>query len=287
MKFVKLNKFSESEILETHNEAFSDYEVPMQISLDSFKYLNLRRGVRYDLSLGAVEGEKLIGFILNAVDMWEEKLTAYDCGTGIIPNYREKGLGNQIFTNLLPLLKADNIKQYILEVIQTNVAAYNLYKKRNFQIIREFDCLLADIQEINLKIQDDNLEKGYSIREVNSLNWKQVKKFRNYPPSWQNSDSSIQRVPSSFQYLGAFFKNKLVGYLVYEPSGGITQLGVDPNHRTQNISTGFIKYMIKKESNIEKVNIINIDRRDTWLLGSLTKMGFKSFTTQYEMLVEI
>ena len=272
MKFIELSRFSESEILDVHNEAFSDYEVPMEIPIDSFKYLNLRRGVRYDLSLGAVDGENLVGFILNAVDNWEGKLTAYDCGTGVIPNYRQKGLGNQIFTHLLPLLKAENIEQYLLEVIQTNIAAYNLYKKRDFQITRAFDCLLADVKEVKSKFQDkeeSNLTKGYNIRDITNLNWNKVKKYWDYSPSWQNSDLSIQRVPNSFHYLGAFLKDKLVGYMVYEPSGGITQIAVELNHRNQNIGTEFIKNLIEKVPEIEKLNIINIDKRDTALLLSL------------------
>ncbi len=89
IEFFPLNQFSESEILNTHNEAFSNYEVPMQLSLEVFRYFNSRRGVRYDLSLGAVEGKRLIGFILNAIDFWNGKLTAYDCGTGIIPEFRQ------------------------------------------------------------------------------------------------------------------------------------------------------------------------------------------------------
>lgn len=290
MKFIELSKLSESEILDTHNEAFSDYEIPMEISLDSFKYLNLRRGVRYDLSLGAVAGKNLVGFILNAIDTWEGKLTAYDCGTGVIPKYRQKGLGNKIFTHLLPLLKAESIKQYLLEVIQTNTAAYNLYKKRDFQIAREFDCLLADVKEIKLKFQinkGSNMAKGYNIREINSLKKNKVKRFWDYPPSWQNSDLSIQRVPNSFHYLGAFLKDKLVGYMIYEPRGGITQMAVDQNHRNQKIGTEFIKNLIEKDLKIEKINVINIDKRDTSLLSLLTNFGFKSFTTQYEMILEI
>jgi len=290
MKFIELSRFSESEILDVHNEAFSDYEVPMEISLDSFKYLNLRRGVRYDLSLGAVDGENLVGFILNAIDNWEGKLTAYDCGTGVIPKYRQKGLGNQIFTHLLPLLKAENIEQYLLEVIQTNIAAYNLYKKRDFQITREFDCLLADVKEVKLKFQDkekSDLTKGYNIRDITNLTWNKVKKYWDYSPSWQNSELSIQRVPNSFHYLGAFLKDKLVGYMVYEPSGGITQIAVEQNHRNQNIGTEFIKNLIEKVPEIEKLNIINIDKRDTALLNLFSKIGFKSFTAQYEMILEI
>ena len=101
MEFVDLSQFSELEILDAHNKAFSDYEVPMQLSLESFKYFNQRRGVQYDLSFGAVEGNELVGFILNAIDIWEGKRTAYDCGTGVIPEFRQKGIGNQIFSELL------------------------------------------------------------------------------------------------------------------------------------------------------------------------------------------
>lgn len=290
MKFVELSNFSASEILDTHNEAFSDYEVPMQISLDSFKYLNLRRGVKYDLSLGAVDGEKLVGFILNAIDMWEGKLTAYDCGTGVIPGYRQKGIGNQIFNELLPLLNAENIEQYLLEVIQTNTAAYNLYKKRNFQITREFDCLLADVEDVKNKIQvnqERSLAKGYDIRDIKTLDWDEIVKFWDYPPSWQNSDLSIQRVSESFRYIGAFSNNKLVGYMVYEPSGGITQIAMHQKHRNQNLGHEFIKFLIEKSPNLEKINIINVDKRDTVLLNFLFKFGFKSFTSQYEMILKM
>jgi ribosomal protein S18 acetylase RimI-like enzyme len=287
MEFVKLNEYSESEILEAHNEAFSDYEIPMHISLDSFKYLNLRRGVRYDLSLGAVSEEKLVGFIINAIDTWEGKLTAYDCGTGVIPSFRERGIGNQIFSELVPLLQKEKVEQYLLEVIQSNTAAYNLYKKRNFEISREFNCLSAEVKELNFKIQDSNLGEGYSIQRVNSINWKVFTRYRDYPPSWQNSDLSIQRVPNSFRYLEASFKNKLVGYLVYEPNGGITQIGIDPNHRNQNISTEFIKHILENEENLERMHIINIDKRDSELQRFLSRIGFKSFTTQFEMILKI
>ena len=54
MEFIDLSQITEIEIVETHNEAFSDYEVPMNLSLEIFEYFNRRRGVRYDLSIGAV-----------------------------------------------------------------------------------------------------------------------------------------------------------------------------------------------------------------------------------------
>ena len=62
---------------------------------------------------------------------------------------------------------------------------------------------------------------------------------------------------------------------------------MDQNHRNQNIGTEFIRNLIEKVPEIEKLNIINIDKRDTPLLSLLAKIGFKSFTTQYEMILKM
>ncbi|MHA2128935.1 MAG: GNAT family N-acetyltransferase [Promethearchaeota archaeon] len=290
MEFILLNKFAESEILETQNRAFSDYEVPMQLSLEAFKYFNRRRGVCYDLSLGALIDGNLIGFILNAVDIWEGKLTAYDCGTGIIPEFRQKGIGNQLFNNLLPILKTKKIKRYLLEVIQSNTAAYNLYRKRNFQVTREFDCLQVERTQLENEFQNKETELrdfNYDIKNVERIDWKIVKKFQDFSASWQNSEFSIQRVSDSFGYLSAFYKKKIVGYMVYEPSGGITQLAIHPKHRNQKIGLNFIKNLLEKCPNSEKFSIINIDTQDTNLTDLFTRLGFKSFATQFEMVFRI
>lgn len=290
MEFKDLSQFTEIEIVETHNEAFSDYEVPMNISLELFQYFNIRRGVRYDLSIGAIEDGKLIGFILNAIDYWNGKLTAYDCGTGVIPEFRKKGVGNQIFNELLPILRKENVKQYLLEVIQNNIAAYNLYRKRNFQITREFECLQAERISIERKLNESMTDLStieYNIQELKLLDWGIARKFWDYYPSWQNSDFSILRVEDSFGYIGAFLKKDLVGYLVYEQNGGITQLAVHPKHRNQKIGLKLLEMLMKKCPNSENFNIINIDTRDTTLLAFFKKLGFESFISQYEMILKI
>ena len=290
MRFESLDQFSEVEILDTHNEAFSDYQVPMQLTLDIFQYFNLRRGVRYDLSIGAVEGSKLIGFILNAVDFWTGKLTSYDCGTGVIPKFRQKGVGDQMFKELLPILKAENIKQYLLEVIKTNTAGINLYKKRNFIITREFDCLQVEKEKMLdklLNLRNSSSLNKYEYRKLEKIDWEVARDFWEFTPSWQNSDLSIQRVKESFNYLGAFYHNELVGYIVFEPYGSITQLAFHSGHKIQNIGYNFMKIMMEEYPGIEKFNILNVDKRDSNLLTFLKNAGFKTFISQYEMILEL
>jgi ribosomal protein S18 acetylase RimI-like enzyme len=227
---------------------------------------------------------------LNAIDYWDGKLTAYDCGTGTIPEFRKKGIGNQIFNELLPILRKENVKQYLLEVIQNNTAAYNLYKKRNFKITREFDCLQGErlFIERNLKVDITDISTmSFNIQELKSIDWNIAKRFWDYYPSWQNSDLSVLRVKDSFGYIGAFLQKELVGYLVYEKNGGITQLAVHPKHRSQKIALHLLDMLMKKCPNNERFNIINIDSRDTSLLAFFQKLGFRSFTSQYEMVLEI
>ncbi|MFX0023777.1 MAG: GNAT family N-acetyltransferase [Candidatus Hermodarchaeota archaeon] len=290
MRFESLDQFSEMEILDAHNEAFSDYQVPMQLSLDTFQYFNHRRGVRYDLSIGTVEGNKLIGFILNAVDFWTGKLTAYDCGTGVVPKFRQKGIGDQMFKALLPVLKEKDIEQYLLEVIKTNTAGINLYKKRNFLITREFDCLNAERKTILgefQKLQISSSLNDYEIQKLEKIDWDVARGFWEFLPSWQNSELSIQRVKDSFNYLGSFYQKNLVGYIVYEPHGSITQLAFHADHRTQNIGCNLVNRMLLESSNIDTFNIINVDRRDKYLIAFLNKIGFESFISQYEMILKI
>jgi ribosomal protein S18 acetylase RimI-like enzyme len=290
MEFVELSQFSEAEILNTHNLAFSDYEISMELSLEAFSYFNRRRGVRYDLSIGVIEEDKLIGFILNAVDMWEGRLTCYDCGTGVIPEFRQKGIGNQIFEELLPLLRKEGIRQYLLEVIQTNTAAFNLYKNRKFQIIREFDCLQVKKDQLASELQKEKNETQrfeYDIRELKNIDWKTVNQFWDYQPSWQNSDLSIDRVKESFYYLGAYLNNRITGYMVYEATGGITQLAVNPKYRRKYIGKNLIRMMLENNPNVKNFNMVNVDMRNEALLTFLRNLGFKSFVTQYEMSLEL
>jgi hypothetical protein len=260
----------------------------MKLALDQFQYINTRRGVKYDLSVGAeIEGE-LVGFILNAVGIWEETITAYDCGTGVIPEFRKQGIGEKLFEFSLPILKAERVKQYLLEVIQTNTPAFNLYKKRNFNITREFDCLKVDRSDLESMLQNVNdLEKDIIILEYKEIDWEIAGEFWDHPPSWQNSIASISRVKDSFHFLGAFKDDEFIGYMVSELGGGITQLGIKKDYRNINLIEEFLKKLIIKIPDLESLNIINIDTRNIYVLSSLQNLGFESFVKQFEMIKSI
>src|SRR5690349_14081141 len=66
-------------------DAFSDYQVDMQMSREQFEQRITRDGVRLEISAGAFDNGKMIGFYMNGAGSWQGKQTAYDAGTGVIP----------------------------------------------------------------------------------------------------------------------------------------------------------------------------------------------------------
>jgi len=288
MDFHTLENLSVEEILEAHNDAFSNYEVPMELTLEFFKQINIQRGVRYDLSIGAFDNGALVGFILNGIGKWNEKLTAYDCGTGVIQEYQGKGVGGKLFESLLPILKTNNIQQYLLEVIKTNEPAYKLYKGKGFEVVRDFDCVGIEKANLhpNLPKTDDSTDLIFN--EIVNPDWSELRAFWDIYPSWQNSTDSIDRLPEKYKIIGVNLKEKLIGYGVIEPrSGGITQLAIHPEYRRNKIGTKLLLKMLQYAPNPPNLHMINIDMKLNTFTQFFYSLGFEKSTEQFEMLLTI
>ena len=135
MEIKSLSNSTEEEICQAFNEPFADYVIPMHLPFERFHSVAKRRGADFELSVGAYEGKKLVGFVINARDNWNRTETIYDCFTGIIPDYRAKGIGKQLLEKSFEKAKDRGIKAYLLEVITHNTNAYEMYLKKGFNIV--------------------------------------------------------------------------------------------------------------------------------------------------------
>jgi predicted GNAT superfamily acetyltransferase len=91
---------NDSDFNSLHNcflEAFSDYSVNMQMTEEQYRARLVHNGVRLDSSVGAFEANEMIGFTINGIGTWQEKQTVYDAGTGVVPQYRGKGVAKDLF----------------------------------------------------------------------------------------------------------------------------------------------------------------------------------------------
>lgn len=267
-------------IYNTFIEAFSDYQVKFDISFDNFQIMMKRRGLNLDFSMGAFKDDKMVGFILNGVREWNGKITIYDVGTGVVLEHRKKGVTRDMFEKLLEVCRDKKIEQYLLEVLQENIGAVNLYKGNGFQITREFDCYFLN------KFNNSTNEK-IILEKIDSFSeeiWRELKKYWNYNPSWQNSIDSIKANFNNFIYIVAKSKDKIVGYgIIEKTTGDIPQIAVSPQYRRQGIGKAIVNRLINS-LDIERFKILNVDSRDLEMEKFLLSIGGEKYTKQFEMI---
>lgn len=237
-------------IFKAFNSAFSDYEV--QYNFDELKSLWLRRGYKPDLSFAAFEGNDIVAFTLNGIGTFKGLLTAYDTGTGTLPDYRGQGLATKIFEYSIPFLKRNGVHQYVLEVLQHNAKAISVYQSLGFEKTREFNYFMQNNDNVCVRSVE---ESSFELRRIDVLDEDIVSCFWDFNPSWQNSFESIKRAYDNFIFLGAFNNQTLIGYAVFDPSSGdVTQIAVDQ----QNRRCGAGSLLLKEICKLNKHQIIKL-----------------------------
>lgn len=279
--YKMLDKISTETLHQAFVDAFSDYQVKMDLPFWKFQQMLQRRGYHPKISMGAFKDGRMVGFVINGLRSWNGKATAYDLGTGVVQECRRQGVTSHLLLNIQKLLKEKNIAQYLLEVIQSNESAVQLYSKQKFKIQREFACFQLE--------KDKFIPKTTCTVEcVERIDLQQFKEFWDVEPSWQNSIDSIYAVPEAFSYVVARQDHKIVGYgIIDQKTGDIPQLAVNPNYRGKGIASNILTEMVKRtESPI--ISVLNVESHLKPMVDFLlVKSGFTYHVGQYEMLLEL
>lgn len=282
-KIKSLKNISFASLFDSFKDAFADYEI--QLEKEELERMLTRRGFVPGLSFGAFDGDKLVAFTFNGIGNFNGVKTAYDTGTGTMKDYRGKGLATKIFEYSIPFLKEAGVKQYLLEVLQHNTKAVSLYKKLGFEITREFNYFSQDNKAIQLSLK--NIESEYKIKPIDFESIESLTDFFDFNPSWQNSIESIFRNKKDFKAIGAFYKNKPVGFCVTETnSGDISLIAVNHNFRRKGIGTLLLKesiHLIQHDS----VKCINTNITCESISKFLEFASIPLIGKQYEMLKAI
>ncbi len=280
----KLSAIRYEMIHEVFIKAFADYVVPINLSIHQFKSMIEHGGCNLDLSFGAFNNNKLVGFVLNGIGEWNGKLTAYDNGSGIIQEFRNKGIASKIFNESLPILRENNISQYLLEVICTNTPAYNLYKKMGFEETRKFDCYKSPKDKIEIR---KNLNDNFPISEIVDPDWEMLRTFWDVIPSWQNSIDSISRRLDDFKILGIFNDDNIVGYCIFaKKTGYIPQFGIDKKYRRKGLFTALFQRVVQ-DAEGDEITINNICSRCDPFMKFANSINIAPVLSQHEMLLKL
>lgn len=275
-------------IHEAFLQAFSDYQVPMKMSLKSFERLLRRNGFRPELSAGAFADGSLVGLVLNGMRPRDGVWAIYDTGTGVAPAYRGAGVGDGLLKYVNELCAKSRIDMYVLEVIQSNERAVNLYKKQGFRMNRELNCYsLRGRPEKEAVASSAGAGYGWQLRRTkvpDEVRWEFMRSFWDYSPSWQNSVEAACAVPDSFVCTLAECEGEPVGYgLADQRNGDIVQLAVARPFRRRGVATSILRDL-QDGTQGSGMTALNVDARDEGLNAFLRQRGFRVYVTQYEMI---
>lgn len=282
-----LEKTSFETIHDTFKEAFADYQIDISyMTLEVMTQRFIKNGFRPELSVGAFDKGKLMGFTIVGTGTFKNNQAAYDIMTGLVKDYRGIGLANKMFDLIKTKMKTQAIKTFYLEVLQENEPAIKAYEKTGFRKARKFTCYslnLANLKQakhIQTIVYIDRAEKPELDSFIKSLDWE---------PSWENHFESIKRIPDQIDIFVARSLNKNIGLLVYYPTiNWILSLVVDPAYRNKGVASALLEYLISNISpEIEKIHLINVQEDDIGMKNFLIKSGFKEYTRQFEMQYEL
>jgi len=248
----------------------------LQMTEEQFERRVIRDGVGLELSAGAFDGERMIGFYMNGRGMWHGQDTAYDAGTGVVPDHRRRGVAIELFEFIAPRLKERGITQYLLEVITSNERAVALYRKVGFEETRTLAALRA-----NAAMKTTADIEGVSIRRMDEPDWEVFCANWDGEPSWQNSMDAVERSRNQCEIIGAFVEEKCVGYgIVFKPSGILMQLGVAQPFRRRGIGSRILASLSRDK--LLKTN--NVEERLKGTLEFYRSCGFEVGLRQFEMI---
>ncbi len=278
--FKTLDNISIEVVHKTFQEAFSDYQVKIELPLWKFQQMLLRRGYHPAISIGAFQDERLVGIVLNGLRQWKGKVTAYDLGTGVIAEFRRQGITSEMILQVKSLLKTKLVEQYLLEVLKTNQSAIELYNKQGFELQREFSCYQLEKEKFIPKA-------SVKVKHLERLELKELREFWNFEPSWQNSESSIEAVPEAFEYVIAEYSSTVIAYgMIDKKTGDIPQIAVHKDNRRKGIGSSILSELVRS-TDAQRVSVLNVEASDKNMNDFMVQSGFTYQVGQYEMLLKV
>ncbi|HEX6161392.1 MAG TPA: GNAT family N-acetyltransferase [Thermoanaerobaculia bacterium] len=221
-------------------DAFSDYVVKFSPNREQLTEMLTRRGYVPEASVGLFDDERLVAFTLNGV----EGERAYDSGTGVVLSHRQQGLGRVVMEASFDALRRQGCTSYVLEVLDNNHKAIELYRGLGFEEIRALQCWTYQWTEN---------DAGRIARAP--------------LPSWQNSDASLARAQDQRVTLGE-------GSVVFLSNGDLVLRGT--------LTAGLLREAAAIA--LKPLRIMNVDERDGEVAAFLEGAGAMRTVRQLELV---
>ena len=273
MIIKNLSGHPQDALVATFLEAFEGYFVKMPTDPEYYRNRWVEEGVDMSLSFGAFAGERLIGFMLHAVDRRGGSLLAHNAATGIIPESRGNGEVGKIYDQALPDLTRHGIQHLSLEVICENTRAVRAYEKAGFRVGRTLHSFLGPIesrQNRDIELQRKMIyPEEWESKDQGKVSW------GNHAHCFSDASAEYYEVSLAGDPIGFFVigsgRDRIYQFDTYGGNGEEMDLLIGA---MGSISSG-------------SVRIINVDEGEVIKLERLRASGMPKYVDQFEMYKDI
>jgi len=287
LTFDTLENIPLAVLADTFTRAFSDYEVVVHMTVEKLSMMMRERDVDPAGSLGAFEEDRLVGFILNGYRRRQGESLAYNSGTGILPDYRGRGLGRLLMERNTELLGRRGAGRYILEVLTGNTPAIRLYETSGFRTLREFACLRCRTGHLRTLFQEETGRGRVELFSVKDTPFEELQFLVSSAPSWQNDAEAMKNPPDCYRTAVFRTGGKTLAYgILNTGTGSLLQFGLQPAEEGAAAARQVLAVLAEMTDG-EYITAVNVETSANRLLDFLDRTGFESFISQYEMTADL
>lgn len=282
ISYKMCTEVTSTQIYNGFRKGFIDYSIPFHAPEDEFmaRFFGLE-GNELKYSFIALDDENPIGLILGGIRIFDTMKTMRCGALCIAPDYRGKGISQELFKLHQATAKEAGCRQLFLEVLKDNHRAIRFYEKMGYReavILKYYRKKIAELSIPNeippYKITTISIDAVKAFRDkLNSchINW------QNDIPYYENSKNEI--------FYGVYDDYQLIGLTAMSMNGKINFLWVEPSYRFKGIG----RYLLHQASKQLGSQYLYICIPGNPLLeGFFRKLGFeKDETEQYEMYLPL
>jgi ribosomal protein S18 acetylase RimI-like enzyme len=214
ISFRTFSDLSLKDAVSLWNKGFEHYFVPVSLTVDTFVQRTANEGISLDLSVVAFDGEIPVGFVANGFRTHLGQKIAWNGGTGVIPDYRGKGIGKLLIEQSIRLYREQGVHLATLEAISENERAIRLYENMGYQIADRLLILqMTDELPIQAFASISRKSHSFTLKKASPAELAFAPIYRN-DRAWQTQWESLR----SGELVLAYDHNsgRAIGYSLYK-----------------------------------------------------------------------
>ncbi len=269
--------------IQAFNHAYQGYYVPIILNTRSFTALIKRDAIDLTASVAALDGNEIVGISMLAI----RRPRGWIGGVGVIPDYRRRGIAQQMMHYLIDQARQRELEEVYLEVIQANTGAYDLYQKLDFETLRRLLILerpSGDVAPV----------EGYQVTpyrpEQALANY--YDRFHDVENPWQRSRPALHDLSPNLEGWMIAAESDLdtvLGYAmgwVGPQSLHFMDTATSPSHPARECVTRALLAHIHHETPGASGHVVNLGEDDA-ITPVLLDLGYEEQMAQYEMCLKL